>query len=103
MTEGKGASPPVRGLFFVPHLVHIPQSGRGDDAQWRVLHSVRSAQSVKSQRATYQKLLQRGLVEVCGMSKEHAALFTTQTWRRTGDTLLAKAGRTQEQRMGAPW
>ena len=35
------------------------------------------------------------------LSQEDAKLFTTQFMRRTGDTLMAKAGVTQQDRAGA--
>ena len=47
----------------------------------------------KKQYAVYKRRVTRCLMDVLGYSEDQAKLFSLQTFRRTGDSLMFKAGK----------
>ena len=77
----------------------LPGSGRRGRAHWEVTPSTQPLS--KKQYGVYLRLFRRALQDCCGMSPTESALFSLHSARRTGDTLMRVAGKTQEERMSA--
>ena len=86
--------------FLMPSITHVVGSGRHlGHADFECTAVTRPLS--KRDYQTYLKLLRWALRDCCGFSKEEAQLFGTQSCRRTGDSLMRRAGRSQCQRQGA--
>jgi hypothetical protein len=86
--------------FLLPRIVHDPSSGRHAGFA-RFDCEVTDKPLDKSQYKTYLKLIRRALRECCGFSKAQADLFGTHSFRRTGDSMMRREGKTQCERQGA--
>ena len=70
--------------------------------RWEMKSDGSSPISLEVTRDTYRRYLRRSRVmlrECCGLDEADAALFSLQSWRRSGATALLEAGATVEQRM----
>ena len=95
--QGEVLAPP--GTYLFPALVHNRGSGRRGAASWSVVPQ--TGPLSKNQYRVYLKLYRRALRDCCGMSKTQAGLFSLHSGRRSGDTLLRRAGVPQDLRMAA--